>query len=294
MHRKHVFLHVLSCLAHKVQRVGVWVWLRHVCILYWLLLLLALLLGSSLFGLFLLLLVFTWRRRHQFTKLDSHGCFLLGVNLSSDLLNLWLPRYLRARLLNNVKYLVQINLELSLPLCSLLQEVLKLFFLLVQTQLIVALLSIFIDLEASVLILFTVLISFPNSSFNILLTFFRVDKGLFFQIIIESFERPLLLRNLFEVELLDEEILNLFVVCARRVTTLDCNYPEKNNELVEQQAWLALLWEDLALFRVLVLVIDLEKSFLLDHVDVLLVCHWGEHPLAEQLVETFDVLYLRN
>ena len=84
------------------------------------------------------------------------------------------------------------------------------------------------------------------------------------------------------------------MVSARRVTTLDCNYTEKNDELVEQQAWLALLWEDLALFWVLVLVIDLKKSFFLDHVDVFLICHWGEHPLAEQLVETFNVLNLRN
>ena len=57
---------------------------------------------------------------------------------------------------------------------------------------------------------------------------------------------------------------------------------------MEKQARLAPLWENLALVRVLVLVINLEESVFF-HVIVFLVRHWGEYLLHHHLVKTFNV-----
>ena len=147
MHGEYVFLHVLRSLTNKIQRVGVGVWLRHVSIFDWFLLFLSFLFWSSLFRLFLLLFIFTWGWRHHFTKLNPHRCLLFWVDLCSNLLYFWLSRYLWACLVNNIKDLVQIDLKLSLSLCPLLQEDLKIFFFFVKTQLIITLSSVIIDIE---------------------------------------------------------------------------------------------------------------------------------------------------
>ena len=100
--------------------------------------------------------------------------------------------------------------------------------------------------------------------------------------------------NFFKVKLLDEEILNLFVVDARGVVSLNGNHSKKDDELMEKQARLALLFENLALVRVLVRVINLAESLICNHVFVLFVRHWGEYLLAHHFVKTFNVLLIWN
>ena len=63
---------------------------------------------------------------------------------------------------------------------------------------------------------------------------------------------------------------------------------------MEKQARLAHLWENLALVRVLVLVINLDESLFIMHVIVLFVRHWGEYLLDHHLVKTFNVLLIWN
>ena len=67
---------------------------------------------------------------------------------------------------------------------------------------------------------------------------------------------------------------------------------------MEKQARLAILWENLALVRVLVLVINRDESLVYTiytkHVCVLLVRHWGEYMLAYQVVKTFNVQLIWN
>ena len=147
--------------------------------------------------------------------------------MCSDLLHLWLSWYLWARRLYYIEDLIQVDLKLGLSLCPPLQECLELLFLLVQTQLPFALPVVFVSVEATVLILFSVLLPVPY--------FIRIQPITvpLFEVVIKGFERPLLFRNFSEAKLLDEEILDLFVLFGCLVAPLDSNHSEKDYKFVE-------------------------------------------------------------